>query len=259
MSSPRITLTTDFGTRDYFVGAMKGVILGLCPAAQLVDLTHEIAPYAVAEGAYLIGQIYACYPEGTVHLAVVDPGVGSTRRALAIAAGRQLFVGPDNGLFSWVLQKETAVVHELTDRQFWRSVVGPTFHGRDVFAPVSAHLAAGVPIDQLGPLVKDPVLLPGFVPQLTPEEWQGSVLHVDRFGNAITNLPELLPGRRFELEAGSARITKAVKHFDQIAAGDAAVLLGSAGLLEVAVKQGSASERFGLQPGSPVRLSWLDR
>jgi len=191
---PILTLTTDFGLKDGFVGTLKGVIWGIYPEAQIADLSHAIAPQNVLEGAYALWRAYSFFPPGTVHVAVVDPGVGTQRRPLAMRAGMWYFVGPDNGLFTPVLADAekngwpVEVVH-LTNKDYWLPGVSHTFHGRDIFAPVAAHLAKGVPLIELGQPIHDPLRLAMPKPEKTPTGWHAHITVVDVFGNCATDLP----------------------------------------------------------------------
>src|SRR5580698_831658 len=183
-----LTLTTDFGVSDHYVGVMKGVILGICPDAQIVDISHQVSPYAIAEGAFLIAQAYPAFPRGTIHVVVVDPGVGSDRRPVLVEAAGQFFVTPDNGVLAMIFAREKHVVREISNAQYFRIPVSQTFHGRDIFAPVAAHIAAGVGASSIGGTITDYVR-PSFGKprQAGPSTWTGEILHVDRFGNVVTN------------------------------------------------------------------------
>ena len=187
-----ITLLTDFGTSDYFVGAIKGVILSINPHATIVDITHDIPPQDIGAAAFTLVSVYRTFPAGTVHVAVVDPGVGSTRRPILALAAEQFFVGPDNGIFSYILDREPAAsVFHLTDEQYFRQPVSSTFHGRDLFAPVAAALAGGVKPEQLGDLVNDHIRLPLLAAERSGDgTLTGRILHIDHFGNCITNFTE---------------------------------------------------------------------
>ncbi len=270
---PLITLLTDFGTADGYVGSMKGVMLGIAPEARLVDLSHQIAPQNVRQAAYVLYTAYRFFPSHTVHLIVVDPGVGSARRPIALRTPRGAFVGPDNGVFSYVIAQEPVeAIVELSDPRYRLSQVSHTFHGRDVFAPAAAHLAAGVPIDELGPSVPDPITFSPPQMTITPDGIKGEVLHVDHFGNVITSIGKLLwrgeelsatskEQVRFEanaalVEAGGQEI-KGIRHaYAEVERGEVLALVGSGGYLEIAVREGSGADRFGLEPGDPVVLRW---
>ncbi len=252
-----MALLTDFGALDPYVGAMKGAILSVCPEATLVDLAHEVPRHDVLAGALTLDAAYRTFPAGTVFVAVVDPGVGSARRGLALQAGRHLFVGPDNGLFSIVLREHAeARVHALENARLFRSPVSPVFHGRDVFGPVAGHLAQGVPLEEVGPRIEDPVLLEPLEPRkLASGEWETSVLHVDRFGNLATSLSgrAVEGARAVEVVVGGATIPWA-RTYSDVPPGSPCALVGSSGRLEVAVRDGSASARLGVGKGSPVRV-----
>ena len=260
MPASIITLTTDFGTRDPWVGIMKGVILGICPGAELVDLSHDIAPQDVLEGALCLEAAVRFFPAGTVHLAVVDPGVGSSRRGLAIQAGGQSFIGPDNGLLSLAVDQADGPVEavELTSPAYRRAPLSRTFHGRDLFAPAAAHLAAGVPLGRFGSSVNDPVTL--FLPAARRVEGcvLGEVIGVDRFGNLVTSVTEAdLAG--FEGEPGALVVEIAgvavgapMAAYADAPPGFPGAIVGSTGRLEVFVREGSARSLLGCGRGAPV-------
>ena len=252
-----MALLTDFGAMDPYVGAMKGAILSVCPEATLVDLAHEVPPHDVLAGALTLHAACHTFPAGTVFVAVVDPGVGSPRRGLALRAGPHLFVGPDNGLFSFVLREHPqARIHGLENSRLFRSPVSPVFHGRDVFGPVAGHLAQGVGLGEVGPKVEDPVLLEAPEPRkLATGEWEAAVLYVDRFGNLTTSLSEraVEGARTVEVWVGGATIPW-VGTYSEVRPGTPCALVGSSGRLEVAVREGSASARLGVGKGSPVRV-----
>jgi S-adenosylmethionine hydrolase len=252
-----VALLTDFGAVDPYVGAMKGAILSVCPEATLVDLAHEVPPHDVLAGALTLDAAYPTFPAGTVFVAVVDPGVGSSRRGLALQAGQYLFVGPDNGLFSFVLREHSeARVHGIENARLFRSPISPVFHGRDVFGPVAGHLAQAVPLEEVGPKIEDPVLLEAPEPRrLATGEWEAAVLHVDRFGNLTTSLSgrAVEGARAVEVAVGGATIPW-VRTYSDVRPGSPCALVGSSGRLEVAVREGSAAARLGIGKGSPVRV-----
>lgn len=258
MHPPVITLTTDFGTADHYVGAVKGVILSIAPDAVLVDLTHQVPPQDVCAGSYALRSAAREFPAGTVHLAVVDPGVGGARRAVAVRGLGYLWVGPDNGLFTHVLADAGSEVRELRHPGIARKEVSSTFHGRDLFAPAAAHLAAGFPFADSGPVVEDPVLLSEAQPQRTGSGIAGEILHVDGFGNLITNVPaELLAalGARPRVRlADRAAVEGLAAAYADVSPGALVALIGSGGLLEIGVNGGSAATALGLGRGDPITI-----
>jgi len=255
---PVITLTTDFGTADYYVGAMKGVLLTIAPNAVLVDLSHQIPPQDVRAGYRVLRDTAGEFPPGTVHLAVVDPGVGGDRRPLAVRALSHYWVGPDNGLLSHALKQEQAEVRQLCHPGIARPEIGSTFHGRDLFAPFAAHLAGAFPFVEVGPEVTDPVILTQTPAHQTSTGWAGEIEHVDTFGNLITNIPaEVLSpvGRPLLIRPGTqAAIAGLSSTYGDVAAGELVALIGSTGTLEIAVCDGSAASALGLGPGAPVTI-----
>jgi S-adenosylmethionine hydrolase len=260
MPRPLITLTTDFGAADHFVAAMKGVILGLRPAAEIIDVTHAIEPYNVHEGGFVLAQAYSCFPKKTIHIAIVDPGVGSARRPLLVEAGGHFFLGPDNGVFSMVYAREPKHrVRHITQERFFRKDVSRTFHGRDIFAPCAAHLARPTPPARFGKPIQDYTRLALAEPQRTARRvWTGAVLKVDHFGNLITNLhidqfPDL-PTRPFELRVGLERLRRLALTYAETSIGEVFVIVGSSGYFEVAANQGSAARILGCGAGAPVEL-----
>jgi hypothetical protein len=248
---------TDFGDRDGFAGVMKGVILGICPSARLVDLTHAVEPGDVRGGALLLWAAVPYFPAETIHLAVVDPGVGGARDPLAIRAGGQTLVGPDNGLlWAGAARLGTPEGRRIENPTYRLSHVSRTFHGRDLFAPAAAHLARGAPWESLGPVAPDPVRWEVPAARPGPAGVFGEVLHVDRFGNAITNLtPDDVSGlgERWWLEVGSVVVEGPVTHYGAVAQGEPLVVLGSLGFYELAVNRGSAAARYGVRRGDAVR------
>lgn len=254
-----ITLTTDFGLRDPFVGIMKGVLLSICPSARLVDLTHEVPPQDILAGSLALEAAAPFFPSGTVHLAVVDPGVGSARRALAVLAGGCYFVGPDNGLLTVALERDGWTTVSVTAPEYRLAEVSRTFHGRDVFAPAAAYLAAGVPLERFGPVVSDPERLrrPGC--RLERGELLGEVLDTDRFGNLITSIPaarlaELTGFGGLALEVAGRRLLGPVDAYAEGGDGEPAVIIGSTGRLEIFVRGGSARDGLGVGRGAIVRV-----
>jgi S-adenosylmethionine hydrolase len=252
-----ITLTTDFGAKDWFVGTMKGVLLSLQPRARIVDLTHEIPGGDICAGAFALAAGCHYFPKGTVHVAVVDPGVGSARQAIAVQTANYFFVGPDNGVLSWALAREKIKsIRRLENEKYFVRPVSHTFHGRDVFAPVAAHLSRGIPIRNFGPPTKELVRLPWPEPRKQPGRIDGEVIYVDRFGNAITNIANAsLPATgRCEVFTGRRRLCSTGKFYQSAPPGHAVAVPGSAGYLEVCVNGGSAARTLGLRIGVPLSI-----
>ena len=252
-----ITLTTDFGTRDTYVAEMKAAILSITPDVHIVDITHEVAPHDVLEGALALEAAAPWFPRATVHVAVVDPGVGTARRGLVVAAGDQVFVGPDNGLFTPFLGASPWRAFELTETAFRGATVSPTFHGRDVFAPAAAHVARGLSTERLGPRVTDPVLLAWPRPRVAGSRIGGAVVHVDRFGNLVTSIPgDALAslGSSLTVRVG-ARSLALVRTYGELARGRPGALVGSRNRLEIAVNAGSAAAVLGAGRGTSVVVS----
>jgi S-adenosyl-L-methionine hydrolase (adenosine-forming) len=260
--TPRIiTMTTDFGTVDAYVAIMKGVILSLAPNTTIVDLSHEVRPQYVSGAAYILRSAYRYFPSDAIHLAVVDPGVGTSRKALALRSSHGYFVGPDNGLFSPVLEDQKLVdiesgrlqgdvsAVELNDPTYWLDHVSQTFHGRDIFAPATAYLASGVQVEKLGQKL-DMIQL---VTQHSPVEHNGAVygtiIHLDRFGNAVTNVPgKMLPSSpRFDI-AGRTLSGLATSYQEE----RVVAILGSTGFVEIAARNASAADTLGLRVGDPL-------
>ncbi len=239
---------------------MKGVILGICPDAQIVDISHVVPAHSIAEGAFLIAEASHWYPERTVHVVVVDPGVGSARRPILMEAGGQFFIGPDNGTFSLVHARHPEnLVWEISNPEWMLSHVSRTFHGRDLFAPAAARLAAGVSPDQAGPRIFDALQLAVAEPKkLDAHSWDGAVIWVDHFGNLITNfhLPEFEKIRTsaFEVQIGNEKIHRLALHYAECPPGQLFVIEGSSGYLEICINQTSAALQLGIGTGTPVKL-----
>ena len=263
MTAPIVTLTTDFGTRDPWVGIMKGVILGIAPTTRLVDLSHDVAAQDILEGALCLEAAAPFFPRGTIHLAVVDPGVGSARRAIALRAGGQYFVGPDNGLLSLAVAQAPAPMAavELTAAEYHLSPLSRTFHGRDLFAPAAAHLAEGVALERFGRVIADPVRLILPVPQRESHHVRGEVLAVDRFGNLVTSLRgEDLSGlvsSALVVEIGEVRLGAPVSAYTDAPPGGLGAIVGSTGRLEIFARDGSAHAMLGRGRGAPVVVRWV--
>lgn len=259
-----IALLTDFGLQDSYVGVMKGVIATLAPTAQLIDLTHDLPPQDRYGARFTLLSAYPYMPSGTVYLVVVDPGVGSQRRAVAVQTAQGMLVGPDNGVLSGAWERDGQRNHgiqnavELTNRNCWRSPhPSPTFHGRDIFAPVAAHLANGIPLDDLGARI-DPqslINLPLQAPVATATGWTGAVQYIDRFGNAATTIPASAVTVNDWSVTIEGRTLSGGQTYGNVLPGQGLALVGSHGFVELAVNQGSAQQQFGLAVGDRVELT----
>jgi S-adenosylmethionine hydrolase len=259
MPEPILTLTTDFGAADHYAAAMKGVILDICPRARIVDITHLVEPYNIAQGAYLIAQAWRAFPRKTVHVVVVDPGVGTARRPILMEAGGHLFVAPDNGVLSMIYSSEKHRIRLISAERYFRQPVSHTFHGRDIFAPVAAHMAAGVPPSRMGKPVDD-YLRAAFdrAERTGKRTWTGTILHIDRFGNLVTSLrardfPDL-EQRGFALRIGPREVVFLAHNYAECPPGEVFAIEGSSGYLEVSANHGSAAALIGCQAGAPVEL-----
>src|SRR5947199_477741 len=263
LSSPKpiITLLTDFGCQDYVAAAMKGVILSINSAARMVDITHELPPQDIHAAAFNLLATYKDFPANTIHVAIVDPGVGSTRRAVLIECAGRFFVGPDNGIFSWVCEREGnyRVIH-LTNENYFRHPVSATFHGRDIFAPVAAALSNGVAPEELGPSIENLIHLDSLRPKILSDGViEASLIHIDRFGNCITNLTrEILDNdlSHTTLVANGREITSFRKYFAEPAAEEQEVfcVIGSAGFLEIVAANCSAAAILNVRRGQTFSL-----
>jgi S-adenosyl-L-methionine hydrolase (adenosine-forming) len=255
---PIITLLTDFGSQDYFVGAVKGVILSINPVVRIVDITHEIPPQDIHAAAFNLLAVYPSFPATTVHLAVVDPGVGSARRPIIVECAGQFFVGPDNGLFSWICEREgNWRAFHLTNENFFRCPVSTTFHGRDIFAPVAAAVASGVAPAEFGREIDDLVQLGSLSPRTTDEGTiEATIIYIDRFGNCVTNLTsDHLAGKQILVVKGH-EIKSFRKFFAEQSGEDSELfcVIGSAGFLEIAAQNSSAAEILNIRRGQSLRL-----
>jgi hypothetical protein len=256
-----VTLTTDFGIKDGNVGVMKGVIWGIAPDAQIADISHSISPQNIREGTLILARSVPYYPSGSIHVAVVDPGVGTQRRPIAARLGAQRFVGPDNGLITLLLERAerelwpVEIVH-LDKPQYWLPDVSYVFHGRDIFAPVAGYLAAGVSLEMLGSPIDDPVRLQLPRPERTESGLRGEVIHIDHFGNISTNIryEHLSEGLNTTVRLGGIEVHGLVKTFGERPAGELIALYGSTGNLLVAVVNGSASQRLNTKVGDEVEV-----
>jgi len=247
-----ITLMTDFGTKDPYVAMMKGVILSINPLARIVDISHQLKVGSISQAATLIKETFPFFPSGTVHVVVVDPTVGSKRRLLGLEAGGHFFVGPDNGIFWGVIEgHEGAEIFQLTEERYFLPRVTRTFHGREVFAPVGAHLSSGVALEKMGKVLRDPVRLNLPIPYREKDTYLGQITRVDNFGNLITNihraeLEEFLESARPVIEAGNLTIKQISNAYTDVDEGAPLALINSSDLLEIAVNLGRADRYVGI-------------
>ena len=255
---PVLALLTDFGTRDHYAGTMKGVALGICPDATIVDISHDVPAHDVMAGALELVASYKYFPVGTVFIVVIDPGVGSARRGLAVDTGDYRFVAPDNGVLTAVLRESPAKkIVELTERRYARPTVSRTFEGRDRFAPAAAWLAKGIQLSALGRPVQQIQMLDIPVPQVVEDEIGGVVLRVDRFGNLVTNvdrrtIERFAQGGALTIQAGEHRIERLVATYAELPAGGVGALYGSTDHLEIAAPSGSAAAALSLDRGARI-------
>jgi len=259
MANRLITFTTDFGLSDHFVGTMKGIVAGIAGQARVIDITHDIAPYNVPEAAFVIAEAWPYFPKRTIHVVVVDPGVGSARRPILAEAGGHFFIAPDNGVLSMVFDAAPHKVRAISNPKLMRRKISRTFHGRDVFAPAAAHLAKGAQAAAFGKLIHDYIRIGITRPSPAGKDaWRGTILKVDRFGNLITNFTARdfagINARPFEMRSGSQRIHRLALTYAETEVGDLFVIVGSSGYLEIAANQTSAASLLGCSAGAPVEL-----
>ncbi len=262
--TPIITLTTDFGTADHYVGALKAAILSVTTGVVIVDITHDVPPHDVMEAGWILRNVFATFPPRTVHVAVVDPGVGTSRRPILAVTESGTFIGPDNGIFSFVFEVEKpASIVEISATHYLRSGVSSTFHGRDIFAPAAAHRAMGIPPGNFGETVEDPVLID--LPRAKVGQdgtVRATVIHVDRFGNVILNVTrevmeaymERVKATGFTARSGEATIERMAATYGEAPAGEAFLLYNSSGYLEIAANRSRASDLVKLRAGDKVEL-----
>lgn len=258
---PIVTLTTDFGLKDHYVGAMKGVLLSRCPDAQIQDISHAVEPFSIAAGAYTISQAAPFFPHGTVHVVVIDPGVGTPRKPIVLKALNQLFVAPDNGVLSLIAARDPgSVAYEITNSALWLPSPSSTFHGRDIFAPTAAALAAKTALpEDTGPLLASIERLDGLQPENErPGIWRGIILSVDHFGNVITNFESSrfarIASQPFTLQAGSDEISDFRRTFGAAPPGVCFAYFGSSGYVEIGINQRSAAAALSVRPGEKLLL-----
>jgi S-adenosylmethionine hydrolase len=264
LNDPIITLVTDFGIKDPFVGSMKGVILKINPDARIIDISHEINSFDLLDAAFLVSCAYNYFPSGTVHCIVVDPGVGSERRSIIAVTEQYSFVAPDNGVLSYIFEKEQIIeaIH-LTESKFFLNKISQTFHGRDIFAPVSAWLTKGINPRSMGPVIKDYVRLdlPKAKASQDNKKIFGEVIHIDIFGNLLTNIPHSLFNEGFKrgksgfkVLVGSISIERLCNAYTDMPKKDMGAIMGSQGYLELFAAQNSLAEEWGIRKGAPVEV-----
>ena len=257
-----LTLLTDFGIKDHFVGVMEGVIANIAPQTQVIDISHQVQPQDIEAGARMLEEAVPYFPPGTVHVAVIDPGVGTQRRALAARIGDYFYVAPDNGLLTLLIEKaqtqnQPLEIIALEEPRYWLPEITASFHGRDTFAPVGAHLVNGLPLEKLGDAIQDPVLIPLPQPERLSTGWQAQVVMIDVFGNLSTNLPEsalMGTGGKFRIKIMGETILGLTRTFGDVAPGTLIATIDSTGHLAISVTNGSAQERLGAKVGTPVAV-----
>lgn len=253
-----ITLLTDFGLADGFVGIMKGVILSIYPQAKIVDISHQIPPQDISAAAFVLHYSHRYFPAGTIHVAVVDPGVGSSRRLLAVASERYFFLAPDNQILAYIFHDcETLTVVEVLNNQFFLAKVSRTFHGRDIFAPVAAHLATGIPMETLGPKIHDYDRGQIELPRMTKHGLHGQIIYVDQFGNLISNIPEdWIAGKATTIRLGKWVFKHVSEAYAEVGSGQPLAIIGSSGYLEIAIREGNASRTLGIGRGALIQIDF---
>jgi S-adenosylmethionine hydrolase len=260
MSHRLITFTTDFGLNDHYVGAMKGVVLGINPEARIIDICNAVQSFDILDGALTIAEAYSYFPSNTIHVVVVDPGVGSARRSLVVNTSRHIFLAPDNGVLSLVYEREERItVRHITAAHYFLQPVSQTFHGRDIFAAVAGHLSKGVEPEKFGDLITDFVRFAAPRPKAAGPEKIGLVIRTDKFGNLVTNfrasdLPQPADGN-FRLQVGKQQITRVLRSYTEGAPGEVFAIVGSMGFIEISANRGSAARLCESAKGTEVRLS----
>jgi len=260
---PIITLLSDFGLRDPYVAEMKAIILSICPEARIVDISHEIRKFDIRMGSFILAQAASYFPEGTIHIAVVDPGVGTKRRSIIVETRRSLYVGPDNGLLMFsAVKEEIRSVHAITNPKYMLENVSRTFHGRDVFSSAAAHLANGVVSSEFGPQICDPVLPEYTKPRIVGDKIHGEAIHIDEFGNVITNISPvdlrglgIEEGRKIEVELRHRSLkVRLCSSYGEVPVGWSLAVIGSGDFLEVATNQGNAAQAYNIKIGDKVKV-----
>jgi len=264
LQRPIITLLSDFGLKDPYVAEMKAVILSICRDASIIDISHEVEKFNVRMGAFILAQAARCFPEGTIHVAVVDPGVGTKRRPIIVEAERSLYVGPDNGLLILAAQNEgIKCIREITNPKYMLKKISRTFHGRDIFSPAAAYLAKGVKPSEFGPIIENPVKPSFSAPKIRKEMIIGEVIHIDGFGNLITNISEenlkafgIPEDKNFHVQLGDKQMTlKMCSSYDEAPRNTPLFIIGGTGFLEISVNRGNASKILDVKVGASVILT----
>jgi S-adenosylmethionine hydrolase len=257
---PIITLLTDFGSKDHYVGSMKGVILDINPQCTLVDITHEVRPHDIQEGAFILANTYSYFPKGTIHLSVVDPGVGGTRKPILLVTQNYYFIGPDNGLFTFVAQREKfKQVVVLGKQKYFLPKISMTFHGRDIFAPVAAHLSLGIKPIAFGYEINSLEKIKFQKAIIREGKLLGEIFHVDTFGNLVSNIDKeklfrFIKGRPFAIRAGRIIIHSLKKGYGEGKKDEKIALIGSNGFLEISVREGNAQKILGVKRGDNIEI-----
>jgi S-adenosyl-L-methionine hydrolase (adenosine-forming) len=260
LADPIITLTTDFGASDHLVGSMKGVILNINPAARIVDINHNVVPFDVLDGALSLANAYKYFPSRTIHVVIVDPGVGTERRPILVSGEKQFFVAPDNGVLSMIFEREACTVRHITSEHYFQNPISPTFHGRDIFAPTAGWLSKTLQTEAFGEVITDFVRFTMPKAKSSGQAVKGIILRVDAFGNLMTNLMAedipigALEGGAIKLAVNGKQVLKFARTFASGNPGEPIAVLGSAGYVEIAVNRGSAARTLGVNRGAEVTL-----
>ncbi len=254
-----VTLTTDFGLQDYYVSAMKAVMLGIAPEVRFVDISHEVPDQDIMAGSWVLQNSAPFFPSNSVHLVVIDPGVGTDRNPIALKVDDQYYVGPDNGIFSLLTEDKDFEAVRLTNERYWQENPSNTFHGRDIFAPVAAHLSNGVKLSELGEPLNELKTYRWASPIADKDGLQGWIIHIDKFGNLITNLPQsliddVIGDRTVKIYVGNMILDELVSTFGSVPEGEPAAYIGSSGMLEIGINKGDAAEMMSVKKGAQISL-----
>jgi len=252
-----ITLLTDFGDADFYVGSMKGVILNINPNIQMVDISHAVYPQNIEQAAFVLKQVYHYFPEGTIHVVVVDPGVGSERRIIAVSTGDYIFLAPDNGVLKYIYEDYSEYkVIEVTNKRYFLDDVSTTFHGRDIFAPAAAHLSLGHNITDFGKQISNYIRPEIIKPVREGNKITGQVIYIDSFGNCITNISsELMESKNgIQIRIKNLVLSEIKSNYSEVSKGEVLALLGSSGMMEISVNQGNAQKQYGFRVGDRVEI-----